>query len=204
MAPFILTAWWSPTKIARRWSPGCAFQEAGAALVAANRAYLSDTITIQWIKGHRNAPTPPLRIIAATVGHLFCGSLTKNPDISSLPHSPILVLRIHSISLREFLSKAIPPDIWQWADQECSPPLGCLRSTLSYHRVLASRSNRDHIRARRGGAPIWLASHQSVKATSWFYHGQPLGKLVRQFGPYGIFVGMEKIEQLQPGLGTRR
>ena len=39
-------------KINRRWSPGSSFQEADAALVASCRTYLSDSISLKWIKGH--------------------------------------------------------------------------------------------------------------------------------------------------------
>ena len=38
-------------KITRRWSPDQGFQEAGAALVSSFRAYLSDTISLQWTSG---------------------------------------------------------------------------------------------------------------------------------------------------------
>ena len=39
-------------KIARRWTPGSAFQTIGAVFVSANWAYLSDKVSVQWIKGH--------------------------------------------------------------------------------------------------------------------------------------------------------
>ena len=106
-------------------------------------------------------------------------SLTKNRDIRSLTHLPIRIRAgIHSISFRDLFSTAFPAGSWQWADQECSPPLGGLRSTLRHHRVLAYRSNRDHIRARRGGGHRSVLP-QSVGATSsWLHRVQPLRKRV--------------------------
>ena len=46
-------------KINRRWSPGSSFQEAGEALIASCRAYLSDSISLKWIKGHPESSEQP-------------------------------------------------------------------------------------------------------------------------------------------------
>ena len=50
---------------------------------------------------------------------------------------------------------------------------------LSHHRVLAYRTNRDLIRAKRGAPPVWEDSHQTVGATAWFSQTRPLRKRVQ-------------------------
>ena len=47
-------------KITRRWTPGKAFQAAGAALVTAARFLLSSTLTVQWMKGHPERSDSPV------------------------------------------------------------------------------------------------------------------------------------------------
>ena len=54
------------------------------------------------------------------------------------------------------------------------PPLGNLRSILSYHRVLAYRSNWDRLRHKRGAPPIGFDSHQSVRPACWSLRTQPV------------------------------
>ena len=47
-------------KITRRWSSGRSYLEAGAALLASSRSYLSDQIHLKWIKGHpERSASPP-------------------------------------------------------------------------------------------------------------------------------------------------
>ena len=65
---------------------------------------------------------------------------------------------------------------WQLSGLEGTHPLGSVRATLSYHRVLAYRSNRDSVRSRRGAPPIWLDSYQSFGAALWLARSQPLRK----------------------------
>ena len=72
-----------------------------------------------------------------------------------------------------------PLGTWQWADNDGAPPLGNLRSMLSYHRVIAYRANRDKIREHRGAHPIWSSSHQAKGTTSWIHRGQPLRQRVQ-------------------------
>ena len=74
-------------KIARRWFPGGTFQEAGAALVAANRAHLSDKITIQWIKGPRNALTPFPPDGRGNSGAYLYGGLFNQEQGHQVPYS---------------------------------------------------------------------------------------------------------------------
>ena len=62
-------------------------------------------------------------------------ALTKNRDVSTLPHSPIPMLRIHQISLRDLLPTVTPLNSWQWADNDNALPLGHLRFMLSYSPI---------------------------------------------------------------------
>ena len=87
-------------KITRRWSPGQGFQEAGAPLVSSCRAYLSDTISLKWTKGHpERFEHPPSTWSRQQWGIYLADAVSKNRDIRSLPHSPIPILRTHSVSL---------------------------------------------------------------------------------------------------------
>ena len=85
-------------KINRRWTTGQAFQDAGATLITASRALRSDSITIQWIKGHpERSEIPPSSWTRQQWGIYVADALTKNREIGSLSHSPIPFLRIHQI-----------------------------------------------------------------------------------------------------------
>ena len=67
-------------KITRRWTPGRACQDTGATLVAAARALLSDSVTVQWIKGHpERSDLPPHQLVPATVGNLRGGCPNQEP-----------------------------------------------------------------------------------------------------------------------------
>ena len=84
-------------KITRQWS---SFLEAGAALVASNRSYLSDCIHHQWTKDHPECTdTPPAAWTRQQWGIYLADALTKNRDIGSLPHSPIHSIRLHTMPL---------------------------------------------------------------------------------------------------------
>ena len=73
-------------KISRRWSPGSSFQEAGAALVASCRAYLSDSISLKWTKGHpERSEQPPSAWSRHQWGIYLADAISKNKDIGSLP-----------------------------------------------------------------------------------------------------------------------
>ena len=138
---------------------------------ATGRGYLSDSISIQWLKGHpERSDTPPSAWSRHQWGIYIADALTKIRDISSLSYSLIPTLSIPNISLPELLFTVIPPGAWQWAGPDGTPPLGNLRTTLSHHRVLAYLSNRDHIRASQGAPSMWLASHQSVGEAAWLCH----------------------------------
>ena len=54
-------------KITRRWSRGHSFQEARAAIVTSCRAYLSDSISIKWIRGHPERSDNPLGLVPASI-----------------------------------------------------------------------------------------------------------------------------------------
>ena len=79
--------------------------------------------------------SPPSALTRQLWGIYLADALTKNRDVSTL--SPMPMLRIHQISLRNLLSTVTPLTLWQWADNGNAPPLGNLRSMLSHHRVLA-------------------------------------------------------------------
>ena len=50
-------------KLTRQWTPGTAFQDAGAAVVTAARALLSPNLTVKWTKGHpERSGSPPPRL----------------------------------------------------------------------------------------------------------------------------------------------
>ena len=167
-------------KITRRWTPGRAFLDAGAALVTAARALLSPDITVQWTKGHpERSNSPPINWTRQQRGIYVADALTKNRDVSTLPHSPIPVLQIHQIAFQDLLSTVTPSHLWHWADNDNAPPLGNLRSMVSLFRALAYRANRDHLRAQRGAAPIWSDSHLAASATPWLKQGQPLRQRVQ-------------------------
>ena len=172
-------------KINRRWSPGPSFQEAGAALVASCRAYLSDSISLKWIKGHpERSEHPPSAWSRHQWGIYLADAISKNRDIGSLPHSPIPTLRIHTVSLPEIMTAANPLNSWQWLQSDGTPPLGNLRSMLSHHRVRAYRAHRDLLRQTRGAPPIWLGSQQSVGPAAWFHRSLPLRQRVRALRSY--------------------
>ena len=172
-------------KITRRWSPGHSFLEAGAALIASSRAYLSDSIHLQWTKGHpERTDTPPAAWTRQQWGIYLADALAKNRDIGALPHSPIPTIRPRTVPLHDILLDSTPLDSWQWTGLDRSPPLGNLRAALSHHRVLAYRSNRDSIRNNRGAPPVWLDSHQSVGATAWTPRALPLRKRVQALRTY--------------------
>ena len=167
-------------KINRRWSPGSSFQEAVAALVASCRAYLSDSISLKWTKGHpERSEQPPSAWSRHQWGIYLADAISKNKDIGSLPHSPIPFLRTLSVSLPDILTASNPLHSWQWLRPDGTPPLGNLRSMLSHHRVLAYRSHRDSLRHARGAPPIWLASQQSVGPAAWSHRSLPLRQRVQ-------------------------
>ena len=142
-------------KITRRWSPGLAYTEAGASLVTSCRSYLSDTISLKWIKGHpERSDTPHLTWSRHQWGNYIADGLSKNRDIGSLPHSPIPTIRTHIIPLADILARVPAMDVWQWVGPDRAPPLGHLRHMLSHHRSLAYRANRDSLRGLRGAPPI--------------------------------------------------
>ena len=162
-------------KINRRWSPGSSFQEAGAALVASCRAYLTASISLKWIKGHpERSEQPPSAWSRHQWGIYLADAISKNRDIGSLPHSPIPALRIITFTLSDILTAANPPDSWQWMGSDGTPPLGNLRSMLSHHRVRSYRSHRDSLRHARGAPPIWLDTQQSVGPAAWSHRSLPL------------------------------
>ena len=166
-------------KINRRWTPGKAFQAAGAALVTAARTLLSSTLTVHWTKGHpERSDTPVSAWTRQQWGIYVADALAKNKDVSTLPHSPIPVLRSHQISLHDLLSTVTLPNSWQWTDNDHEPPLGNLRSMLSHHRAIAYRVNRDHLRATRGAEPIWSDSHLLTTITSGRTWAHPLRQRV--------------------------
>ena len=167
-------------KITRRWTPGRAFQDTGAPLVTASRAMHSDSISLQWIKGHpERSEFPHSTWTRQQWGIFVADAITKNREIGSLPHSPIPSLQILQIPFSELCATINPFDSWQWADHLGVPPLGNLRSTLSHHRVLAYRAKRDKIRAHRGAPPIWANSHQVLGSSSGILRTQPLRKRVQ-------------------------
>ena len=167
-------------KINRRWSPGSSFQAAGATLVASCRAYLSDSISVKWVKGHPElTDQPPSTWSRHQWGIYLADAISKNRDIASLPHSPIPTLRTISLSLPAIMTTSNPTPSWQWVGPDGTLPLGNLRSMLSHQRVLAYRSNRDRLRHARGAPPIWLDSHQSVGPAAWSHRSQPLRQRVR-------------------------
>ena len=166
-------------KITRKWTPGHSYQEAGASLVSSCRAYLSSTISLKWVKGHpERSEHPPSAWSRQQWGIYIVDALSKNRDLSSLRHSPVPSIRHHHLSLQAML-QLTPSTSWHWIGPDSAPPLGNLRSMLSYHRVLAYRTNRDRLREDRGAPPIWLDSHQSVGPASWSRCTQPLRQRVR-------------------------
>ena len=167
-------------KITRRWSTGRSFLDAGAALVTSCRTFLSERIHLKWLKGHpERSDIPPTAWSKQQWGICLADALAKNRDISSLPFSPVPILHTHSIPLHDILTTTSPPGTWQLLSPEGTPPLGSFHAMLSHQRVLAYRVNRDLIRATRGAPPIWVDSHQSVGASSWFPRPQPLRKRVQ-------------------------
>ena len=70
--------------------------QAGASLVISCRTYLSDSISLKWIKGH-----PERSDVAHTSwtrqqwGNYIADGLSKNRDIGSLPFSHIPTIRTH-------------------------------------------------------------------------------------------------------------
>ena len=166
-------------KITRRWTPGSAFQDTGAAPVTASRALLTPDITVQWTKGHpERSDSPPASWTRQQWGIYVADALTKNRDVSILPHSPIPVIRIHQIVLHDLLS-TISPHLWHLADNHNAPPLGNLRSMVSHHRARAYRANRDHLRAQRGATPIWTDSHLVASVSPGLQRGQALRRRVQ-------------------------
>ena len=158
--------------------------DAGAALVTSCRAYLSDRISLKWLKGHpERSDTPPVAWSKQQWGIYLADALTKNRDIPSLPFSPVPVLQTHTIQSHDILTQ-FPLCTWLLHGWEGTPPLGNLHAMLSHHRVLAYRANRDHLRAIRGAPPIWVNSHQSVGAHSWFPRPRPLRKRVQALRTY--------------------
>ena len=146
-------------KITRHWSPGLAHTEAGASLVASCRSYLSDTISLVWIKGHpERSTTPHTAWSRHQWGNYLADGLSKSRDIGSLPFSPIPTIRTHIIPLADILARVPAMGVWQWLGPDCAPPLGNLRNLLSHHRTLAYRANRDSLRGLRGAPPIWASS----------------------------------------------
>ena len=114
-------------KIHRQWTPGSAFQDAGAAVVTAARGLLSPHLSVQWTKGHpERSDSPPATWTRQQWGIYVADALTKNRDITTLPHSPIPVLRIHQIALHDLLPTVTPPHSWHWADNDSVPPFGSL------------------------------------------------------------------------------
>ena len=104
-------------------------------------AYLSDSISIKWLKGRpERSEHPPSTGIRQQWGISLVDSHTKNRDIGSLPHSPISVLPMQTVALHDLFLVANPPASWQWVGSTCIPPVVNLRSMLSHHRVLAYRS----------------------------------------------------------------
>ena len=163
------------TKINRLWSPGTSFTEAGAALVSASRHYLSESISLQWVKGHpERSDTPHAAWSRHQWGIYIADGLTKTPDISTLPFMPLPLLRTHIIPLTDVLSTLPNTGSWVWLDQDGTPPLGNLRLLLSHHRGLAYRVNRDILRSLRGAPPIWLKSHRPLGKLSAPQRPQPL------------------------------
>ena len=149
-------------------------------MVTAARALLAPDITVQWMKGHpERSDSPPATWTRQQWGIYVADALTKNRDVSTLPLSPIPVLRIHQIALNDLLSTVSAPPLWHWTNNSNMPPLGNLRSTISHYRAIAYRANRDHLRGQRGAAPIWSDSHLATNATPWLKPGQPLQKRVQ-------------------------
>ena len=108
-------------KINRRWTTGQAFQDAGATLITASRALRSDSITIQWIKGHpERSEIPPSSWTRQQWGIYVADALTKNWEIGTLPHSPVPFLRIHQIPFPALQATITPLGTWQWGSCRCS------------------------------------------------------------------------------------
>ena len=141
-------------KITRRWSPRLAYTEAGASLVISCRSYLSDTISLKWIKGHpEHSDTPHTTWSRHQWGNYIADVLSKNRDIGSLPLSPIPTIRTYSMPVADILARVPAMGVWPWVGPDRSPPLGNLHHMLSHHRSLAYRANRDAIRGLRGALP---------------------------------------------------
>ena len=113
-------------KITRKWTPGHAYQAAGASLVS--------TISLKWVKGHpERSEVPHASWSRQQWGIYIVDALSKNRDLSSLRHSPIPSIRHHHLSLQEML-QLTPSTSWHWMGPDSAPPLGNLRSMLSYHK----------------------------------------------------------------------
>ena len=88
-------------------------------------AYLSDSISIEWLKGRpERSEHPPSTGIRQQWGISLVDSHTKNRDIGSLPHSPISVLPMQTVALHDLFLVANPPASWQWVSSTCIPPRG--------------------------------------------------------------------------------
>ena len=112
-------------KITRKWTPGRAFQDSGATQVAAAKALRTDSITIQWIKGHpERSDLPPSSWSRQQWGIYVADALTKNREIGIILQSPIPFLRIHQIPFADLRTTVTPTGSWQWADNVGAPPLG--------------------------------------------------------------------------------
>ena len=167
--------------ITRRWFPGHAFTEAGAALVISSRSYLLDSIPLQCLRATQNVPTPlPAAWSRRQWGFYLANGVSKNRDLGSLPFSPIPSLKTQTIPLSTILSATPPTGSWQWVGPESTPPLGNLRSMISHHRALAYRAKRDTLRAlRHGRCPTPITNN-------------PCAPECTPSAPYGIFAGMQK------------
>ena len=76
-------------KITRRWSPGHAFTEAGAALVTSSRSYLWDSISLRCIKGHpERSDSPPLP--GPVVNGIFTSPMASSRLETSVPSASLL------------------------------------------------------------------------------------------------------------------
>ena len=192
-------------KINRGWSPGQAFTEAGAALVSASRHYLSESISLQWVKGHpERSDAPHSAWSRHQWGIYIADALTKNRDISSLQFSPLPFLRTDVIPITDILSSTPHIGSWLWLGQEGTPPLGNLRLLLSHHRALAYRSNRDTLRALRGAPPTGL-NHTAHLGSSLRPSALNLfGPVCTSSAPFGTSDGMAKIGPLPPSPLTPR
>ena len=129
--------------------PGSTFTDAGAAHILSSRSLLSSGKHLVWHKGHperSDTPLPP----GPVRGHL---SRTASPsDRISARSRTRQFLHSGSIRSRSRTSWGRCPPRGLANCPASSPPLGNLRSTLSHHRALAYRANRDTFRWLRGAA----------------------------------------------------